>query len=203
MDVAGERGGAVVLAADAVVRSGLCVLLAETGLPVVSTTGIDTAARAVAARGAEVLVVDGAPDGPGAALLGDAGWVRRFAGCAAVVVVDGPGSSDAMARAVSVGARAVVTRAGGRRDLWAAVGAVRSGRGWVDPVVAAAALGVAVPGRLTPREDDVLGCLRAGLSNAETARALLVSVGTVKYHVSNILAKLRVRSREQLVARTG
>lgn len=48
---------------------------------------------------------------------------------------------------------------------------------------------------LTPREHDVLRMLAGGHSNQEIADALHVSVGTVKVHVSHILAKLNVRSR--------
>lgn len=50
---------------------------------------------------------------------------------------------------------------------------------------------------LTPREVDVLRHLTAGGSNAEIARALGISPGTVKVHVERILAKLRLRTRVQ------
>jgi non-specific serine/threonine protein kinase len=48
---------------------------------------------------------------------------------------------------------------------------------------------------LTPREQDVLRMIAAGLSNQDIADALFVSVGTVKVHVTHILAKLGVKSR--------
>jgi LuxR family maltose regulon positive regulatory protein len=54
---------------------------------------------------------------------------------------------------------------------------------------------------LTPRELEVLQLMAAGQSNQEIARALVVSVGTVKKHLSNIFGKLDATSRTQAVAR--
>ena len=54
---------------------------------------------------------------------------------------------------------------------------------------------------LTARELEVLELLAAGAANREIALALAISQGTVKYHVKNILRKLRARSRADAVAR--
>ncbi len=54
---------------------------------------------------------------------------------------------------------------------------------------------------LTEREREVLGLLSTGASNREIARRLVVSLGTVKKHVSNICGKLGVQSRMQAIAR--
>ena len=53
---------------------------------------------------------------------------------------------------------------------------------------------------LTPRELDVLEHLAQGESNAGIARALVVSEGTVKFHVKNILRKLNVSNRAEATA---
>ena len=53
---------------------------------------------------------------------------------------------------------------------------------------------------LTPREHDVLQAVAQGMSNREIADALHVTVSTVKNHLRNILAKLHLRNRTQLVA---
>lgn len=50
---------------------------------------------------------------------------------------------------------------------------------------------------LTDRERDVLKLIATGRSNKAIARELLLSVGTVKGYVSQVLAKLDVRDRTQ------
>ena len=54
---------------------------------------------------------------------------------------------------------------------------------------------------LTPRERQVMEFLLRRFSNREIAEILNISERTAKFHVSNILAKLQVDSREQLVVR--
>ena len=50
---------------------------------------------------------------------------------------------------------------------------------------------------LTPREIEVLRLIGQGLTNQEIARHLLISVGTAKKHIQNIIAKLGVSDRTQ------
>jgi DNA-binding NarL/FixJ family response regulator len=56
-----------------------------------------------------------------------------------------------------------------------------------------------LPEALTPRELEVLRLMAAGLSNREIGELLSMVEGTVKNHVSNILAKLGVRDRTRAV----
>jgi DNA-binding CsgD family transcriptional regulator len=48
---------------------------------------------------------------------------------------------------------------------------------------------------LTERELEVLALLAAGLTNKEIADRLIIAIGTVKVHVKNIFAKLKVNRR--------
>ena len=74
----------------------------------------------------------------------------------------------------------------------------RDGRGTID---AGAMQSVMSRGQdevgadLTPREREVLALLAAGMSNSEIAEKLTLAVGTVRLHVSNILAKLGAPNR--------
>jgi DNA-binding NarL/FixJ family response regulator len=56
---------------------------------------------------------------------------------------------------------------------------------------------------LTDRELEVLRHLAAGKSNREIAQAVFLSEGTVKNHVTNILAKLGARDRTQAALRAS
>ncbi|MFT4397878.1 LuxR C-terminal-related transcriptional regulator [Gordonia lacunae] len=55
--------------------------------------------------------------------------------------------------------------------------------------------------RLTPRENQVLGLLSQGRTNAAIAIELVITEATVKKHVKNILRKLRVANRTEAVSR--
>lgn len=52
---------------------------------------------------------------------------------------------------------------------------------------------------LTEREADMLRQIALGLTNAEIAEAMAVSINTVKTHVANVLGKLALRDRTQAV----
>jgi DNA-binding CsgD family transcriptional regulator len=58
------------------------------------------------------------------------------------------------------------------------------------------------PDILTPREWEVLALLREGLTNEQIAERLDISLAGAKYHVSEILGKLHVSSREEAASWT-
>ena len=55
-------------------------------------------------------------------------------------------------------------------------------------------------GELTAREQEVLGLIALGMSNAQIAETLVISEKTAGHHVSRILAKLGVRNRAEAAA---
>lgn len=56
-------------------------------------------------------------------------------------------------------------------------------------------------GRLTPVEEEIAALVAAGRSNAEVARALVVSPRTVEWNLTKIYRKLSVHSRTELAAK--
>ena len=85
------------------------------------------------------------------------------------------------------------------QELSAAIRAARAGKMTLSPEAAQALVHVAQHAAetesLTERELDVLRLMVDGMNNAEIAERLVVSLSTVKYHISNILMKLDVENR--------
>ena len=90
------------------------------------------------------------------------------------------------------------------RELGHAIRSAHEGKMTLSPeatqVLANSVAQPQIPGeQLTERERDVLKCMVDGLNNNEIAENLVVSLGTVKFHVSNIFHKLGVDSRVEAV----
>jgi DNA-binding NarL/FixJ family response regulator len=114
--------------------------------------------------------------------------------------------------AVRAGARGYLLKDVAGSELADAVRSVAAGGGALQPGVArkvmeafarlaaptpALAAARALPEPLSARERAVLGLLARGMSNKEIARQLYLAEGTVKNHVSTILAKIDARDRTQ------
>ena len=105
-------------------------------------------------------------------------------------------AASAPAAAAREGKLALATfeRLGALPDADAAAGFLRglgvaAGRAWPRGTTS-----------LTRRENEVLGLLAEGRSNAQIAERLVISTRTAEHHVASILSKLDLRSRSQAAA---
>jgi DNA-binding NarL/FixJ family response regulator len=55
---------------------------------------------------------------------------------------------------------------------------------------------------ISPRQRDVLDCVRRGLSNKEIARELDIAEGTVKIHLAALFSHFGARNRTELATRS-
>jgi DNA-binding NarL/FixJ family response regulator len=114
--------------------------------------------------------------------------------------------------AVRAGAKGWLLKDVSLERLTAAIRTVAAGGTCIEPVITerivraldgsgASFESAALPEPLTDREKTVLRFLAGGYSNREISELLKISDGTVKNHISSVLAKLGVRDRTRAVLR--
>jgi DNA-binding NarL/FixJ family response regulator len=142
------------------------------------------------------------------ALLGNI--LDRFATARLLVVGDNIKETDSFSL-LRQGAKGILTYAEARDQLPRALTQVAAGGIWVSrPVLSrfvdsilsttqGRRLRVDSPNELSRREQEVLSGLLENLANKEVADRLHISERTVKFHVSNLLAKFGVRRRADLI----
>lgn len=129
-----------------------------------------------------------------------------------VLIVSGLDEPRVVHETLCLGASGFVPKAAGRATLADAIVSVLSGKIYVPKPsappreqAAARRIDTVAEGisRLTPAQTRVLGMIRRGLLNREIAAELGIGESTVKAHVSEIIRKLGVISRTQIVIETA
>ena len=200
----------VILADDQpLIRAGLRRLIEQT--PDIDVAGeAGTGAEAVQLTrdtGPDVVIMDirmPGMDGIEATQLITAGMRAR------VLVLTTFDDDDYVYGALRAGASGFLVKDMALEDILTAIRVVAAGDAMIAPGVTRRLIGqfTSQPrsGRkpreltgITDREREVLRLVGLGMSNAEIAAALYITVGTAKTHVARLLAKLGARDRVQLV----
>ncbi|MBZ5494482.1 MAG: LuxR C-terminal-related transcriptional regulator [Acidobacteriia bacterium] len=121
------------------------------------------------------------------------------------------GSPEEESRFIYLGIHAIILAPNIDTDLPSAVHAVAEGRFWMgreclsEYIKRTRSFGrFAQPRSFTDREQQIIPFLVTGFSNKDIANMLQIEVRTVKFHVSNILRKFKVKTRKDLrMADTG
>lgn len=195
---------------DILVRGGIRAMLEQ-------AEGIRIVAEACNAGGAVELVVRHHPkvllmDGHIAGMDGAtaAKYVRRVAPTTAIVLLASSANDSHVERALRAGVAGCLLKDGNPLDLIAAVTAAVADGAVLSPRVAKWVLeriaeidvdrierARELVGSLTAREREVLEHVARGMANNEIGRALYLSEGGVKAHISRLLSKLNCGNRVQ------
>ncbi len=145
-----------------------------------------------------------------------------------VIMLTMQGSEETVIAAFAAGADSYCMKDVGSEQLIEAIEMTHTGNAWIDPAIASIVLrqmrqGIVQPSNrkqtieirslepeyelvlasdpVTDREREVLELMVAGCTNVAIAQQLFITVGTVKTHVRNILAKLCADDRTEAAVR--
>ncbi|MEW2117999.1 response regulator transcription factor [Streptomyces sp. NPDC005474] len=190
----------VLLAEDqSMVREALAALLGlEPDIEVVAQVarGDEVLQAARAHADLDVALLD--IEMPGATGIEAAAQLHREFPALKLVVLTTFGRPGYLRTAMESGADAFLVKDAPAAQLAAAVRKVLAGERVIDPMLAAAALADGA-NPLTDREREVLRAAADGATNAELAKTLHLSQGTVRNYLSTAIQKLTARNRTEAV----
>jgi two-component system, NarL family, response regulator LiaR len=188
-----------------VVRHGLRAFLQlQEGLDIVGEAGdgLEAVAEAKRVRPDVVLLDLVMPNLDGIDAIRQ---IRQASPSTKIIVLTTFADDEKVFPAVRAGAAGYLLKDVEPKELVEAIRTVIRGQGLLHPSIASKLMNEFAGGHqradaleaLTDREMDVLRLIAQGKSNREIAREFVLSEKTVKTHVSNILAKLRLADRTQ------
>jgi DNA-binding NarL/FixJ family response regulator len=191
-------------------REGLARLLREHGIDVVAEVpNGEGAIGAVEELAPDVVVMD--LNMPGMSGLEATRRLTAQAPASRVLILSVSAQEADVTEAILAGACGYVLKDGPVEEVVAAIGAAAAGQSVISPRIAtfllrgvrdAANSHASLAGtHLSARELQVLGLMAEGRSNQEIAEALVISLSTVRNHISSILMKLQVENRVQAAVR--
>src|SRR5712671_66546 len=125
--------------------------------------------------------------------------IRREFRTARIIVLTTYEGDEDIHRALEAGAQAYLLKDSVRKELLQTIREVHAGQRHISPAMAARLAEHTPRISLSPRELEVLPLIAKGLRNKEIGAALDIAEDTVKIHIKNIFAKMKVIDRTQAV----
>lgn len=191
------------------VRAGIRALLEQDpAFEVVGETGDGQEAIRLAARlRPDVMLMDvNLPGGIGG--LEAAETIAKDHPDVKIIVLTQYENREYIKRALRIGARGYLPKRAVAAQLKEAITAVDQGKRYLHPVAAEELVDLVTTGksldeddydRLTPREKQVFTLLAEGKTSRDIAKYLTISLKTAMTHRANVMAKLDVHSRAELI----
>jgi len=201
-----EKAIRILIADDhPIVRRGLSSLLEiKSGMDLVgeAVDGVEAVEMAASLKPDVILMDMVMPHKSGLEAIYD---IKRENPNARILVITSFAEDDKVFPAIKAGALGYLLKDSGPEALLQAIRDVHQGKSSLHPAIARKLIReLNQPSNLPPtdepltsRELEVLRYVARGLSNQEIGEKLVISEGTVRIHVSNILGKLHLANRTQ------
>ncbi|TJY41132.1 response regulator transcription factor [Cohnella pontilimi] len=195
----------------AVVRSGLIMLLdGKHGMQVVgeAADGDEAIAKAEELQPDVVLMDLSMPHGKDG--LTAAGELKKLLPDIAILILTMHDDEEYLFRAIQAGASGYILKSAPHDELLTAIRHISSGNAYLHPTATKRLMSdylekmksgehAGTYESLSDREKEILAKVAQGYSNKEIAEQLIISVKTVESHKSNLMEKLDLKTRPDLV----
>jgi two-component system response regulator NreC len=195
----------------AVVRSGLIMLLdGKNGMSVVgeAADGDEALAKAAELRPDVVLMDLSMPHGKDG--LTATPELKRLLPDTAVLILTMHDDEEYLFRAIQAGASGYILKSAPHEELLTAIQHIAAGNAYLSPAATKRLMNdyldklkngehAGTFESLTDREKEILAKVAQGYSNKEIAEQLVISVKTVESHKANLMEKLDLKTRPDLV----
>ena len=179
------------------IQAGLAALIGSApGLTLLGTgnDGLEAVALYQSLRPDVVLIDLNMPRCGGVDAIGQ---IRAIDADAKIIILTTYEGEEDIYRGLRAGASAYLLKSAPFEQLLDCITQVASSRKYLPAALAAKLASRVGANQLSARELEILAYLSTGKSNKVIARIAGIGVGTVKYHVNNILSKLNVSSRTE------
>ena len=119
---------------------------------------------------------------------------------AKILILTSFATSDRIAKAIRAGALGAILKNADDSEMVAAVRTVAQGKACVARDVQRMFLEDPPAPELSPRQHEILSSITKGLTNADIAKQLGISVDMVKKHINALLQKMDAANRSEAVA---